>query len=453
MKKIFFTILFITALLTITACVQANDATLGRLGETVYPMSNNDVEMVSEDIFIDLQNVDGRIKGFVTCTFVFKNTSTSTDVLMGFPATLKIHEDGLTREDDVTLHNFTAYINGKKIDVSEVDGSQYEEQFSFYPKWFVFSVPFLQDEVITMTHTYDINFFNNSGGITTIGYVLETGATWKNNIGHSKITFNLPDVLPAGISFASYQYILSDFQYNGSQLIFEKSDFSPDFNILVDIDKHFMLGFNQATIRPADDLFAIGNTLSKEELIVTYNNIIKTNKLIETLYLTTLFGLQEESHQPIITGITIPGYSEYTSNEPFININIYDDNFDLLYPCQFILKDTRGIIIKEGKAKRLQYDQYGYQIYYHFGDFGTQIYQTHLSEPLVEGMTYSIIITCIDEAHNETIKTFTFIYHHEGSTLLFTNPKTGVKENLPILLLLSLLSLFILVHYKKSMVK
>ena len=162
MKKYFSIMFIIVFLLLLPGIAFANDASMGRMGETVYPLQETDVRMVSEDIFIKFNSAD--VSGDVTCEFVFENPGEAKSVLMGFPASMKVEFEGMTTEERVSLNNFTSFINGSQIPVSEINGSDMEDKFSKYPTWYVFEVPFEAGEVLTMTHTYDVFFTSYSEG-------------------------------------------------------------------------------------------------------------------------------------------------------------------------------------------------------------------------------------------------------------------------------------------------
>ncbi|MBN2851165.1 MAG: hypothetical protein JXQ23_00355 [Clostridia bacterium] len=450
MKKILIILITVISMLLIADAVSANDAFVGRFGETVYPLSNNNVEMLSEDIYIDVEVIDSRIRTTVTCTFMFKNSGDAQEVLMGFPAVVKLSPDSLSTEDNVKLHNFTAYMNGDEIEVNEVDGSQYQDTFAYYPSWYVFSVPFKENEEVMMSHTYDIELGGYSDGNYIVGYVLETGATWKNTIGHSRVTFNLPNVLPDGISLDSDHYNLSDFTYANRQLVFEKYDFSPDFNIYVNINAHLMTGFMEDISFPADDIFSLGSTMSGEDLIKLYNSIEKPDKLMETLYVNGLIGLPEQKQPPVISDIVIPGFLSSIDEFSYIDIYIEDNNFDLLSPCQFVLKSQDGSTIIEGPTNPYLFGQYRHPVYYSFNNYGTYIFKCTLYKiNLVEGNTYTLDVSCEDEAGHIVNKSFTFIYHESGSTILSSNPATGSFNNYLYLSILSFSIFFMMVLYKK----
>jgi len=196
MKKLLIIIALLILTTFIVVPVAANDASMGRNGETVYPMEETDVRMVSEDIYI---KYNSGARGHVTCEFVFHNESEAKTVLMGFPAEEKIYST-ITTVDNVRLHDFTANLNGVPIEVKEIPGAEMEGDFSKYPSWYVFEVPFDAGQILTMTHEYNVSFTQYSMGQASVGYILETGSTWVDKIGHTKVTFDLSEINPWGIN-------------------------------------------------------------------------------------------------------------------------------------------------------------------------------------------------------------------------------------------------------------
>lgn len=296
MKKFVRVILIIAVILTSAGLAYANDASMGRMGETVYALQETDVIMVSEDILIKFNTEDS--SGNVTCKFVFKNSGEAKTVLMGFPASMEIEYEGLTTEERVRLNNFTAFKNGQEILVSEIDGSSMEEQFSKYPSWYTFEVVFDAGETLTMTHAYDVNFTYYSEGSISIGYILETGSTWKDNIGHSKVTFDLSEIEPWGIEMYDYSSI-DDFRFENGRLTFEKWDFKPDFNLEIMTNARYFKDYSgpwelteAAKERKQFLLESVG--LTNEELIDAYNNLSYEGKFIETIWLNVRLGMPDE---------------------------------------------------------------------------------------------------------------------------------------------------------------
>ncbi|MDX1358260.1 MAG: hypothetical protein R3232_05475 [Clostridia bacterium] len=297
MKKIYRVVLaFLFVFVLIAGTAVANDASMGRMGETVYPLEETDVTMVSEDIFIKFNT---RGASNVSCEFVFENKGGAKTVLMGFPASKEIEYEGLTTEERVSLHNFTAFRNGVEIPVSEVPGSDMEGDFAKYPAWFVFEVPFGSGETLTMTHTYDVHFTHYSEGSINIGYILKTGSTWNGNIKHSKVTFDLTQIVPWGIEMYE-QYSVNDFIYKDGMLIFEKRDFKPGYDIDFLTNGRYYSDYS-GPWEPSDmakermTMMQNASELTDEELIEAVANLSYSNKFFEQIWLRGILESREEN--------------------------------------------------------------------------------------------------------------------------------------------------------------
>ncbi|MBN2882086.1 MAG: hypothetical protein JXN10_01045, partial [Clostridia bacterium] len=215
----------IFSLIILAVPVSANDGVMGRNGESVYLMDDSDVTMVSEDILLTYDS--GMV--LVNCTFVFSNTGEAKTVLMGFPAMVEYDPyDILGDPENLRLTDFTAYRNGIQIEVNELDGADIDNGYTNFTSWYVFEVPFEAGETLTMTHTYDLHPWGDSGGNMFIGYVLETGSSWKGNIEHTKVTFDISAFNACAVQyildtgFSSFQYPLSSLKYEDGMIVFEQ---------------------------------------------------------------------------------------------------------------------------------------------------------------------------------------------------------------------------------------
>lgn len=304
MKKYFSIMFIIVFLLLLPGIAFANDASMGRMGETVYPLQETDVRMVSEDIFIKFNSAD--VSGDVTCEFVFENPGEAKSVLMGFPASMKVEFEGMTTEERVSLNNFTSFINGSQIPVSEINGSDMEDKFSKYPTWYVFEVPFEAGEVLTMTHTYDVFFTSYSEGSINIGYILETGSTWSDSIGHSIVTFDLTEVEPWGIELAEYSSV-DDFRFESGLLIFDKKDFKPDFNLSVMTNARYYNNYSgpwEPTERTKEWMQFILDSegMSEEELVEAFANLSYEPRGFELIWMKSQLDKADENIENPNTG-------------------------------------------------------------------------------------------------------------------------------------------------------
>ena len=305
MKKLIFICTLLILTIVIVIPVAANDASMGRNGETVYPLEETDVRMVAEDIYVKYIAETG--SGHVTCEFVFENSGEAKSVLMGFPAEEKIWSEALTTVERVRLRNFTANLNGIPIDVNEIEG-EVTGEFEKYTSWYVFEVPFNAGESLTMTHEYDVSFTAYSTGQIQLSYILITGATWGGEIGYTKVTFDLSEINPWGINLYDTD-LLSDFRYENGLLIFEKYDYIPDFNLEVMVNAYSAKIYDGKTPLSEEELsiknfYENAPVQTKEELIQSYNELSTQEKFVETIYMNTVLGIAEEPFTPVVVGIS-----------------------------------------------------------------------------------------------------------------------------------------------------
>lgn len=227
--KKFITAAMLTVLMPVFAATAgyANDSSMGRTPDGVFPMQENDVVMESEEITVDLG------KNTAECIFVFHNTGESKNVLMGFPGKAENNEDGLTDPDNLEIKNFKAYVNGKGLKVTNEKNTENvapEASSTLkYSTWFTFDVHFKADERLTIRNTYSfVPSFNSMGDIST-GYVIKTGMPWKGPIGSSKVIFKLGEIKPYQIESLKP----GGFKYAGNNLVWERKDFEPEYNLSV----------------------------------------------------------------------------------------------------------------------------------------------------------------------------------------------------------------------------
>ncbi|PYG85618.1 hypothetical protein LY28_03306 [Ruminiclostridium sufflavum DSM 19573] len=209
--------------------VYADDTSLGRTPEGVFPILEGDVVMESEEITVDME------KNKVECIFVFHNTGKSKPVYMGFPGKIKDPGSELTDAVDLELRNFKTFVKGKVLPVSlekSVQGNN--EDLTAYSEFFTFTVPFKEDERITVRNTYDFTPTYDSLGTVYCGYVLETGAMWKGNIGSARVTFKLGSIKPCQIEKLNP----GGFIFDGSNLVWHRTDFEPKYNLRVNYNNY-----------------------------------------------------------------------------------------------------------------------------------------------------------------------------------------------------------------------
>jgi len=182
----------ILLLLLLTRPVYGNDAVYFGSGVTVYPVKNEDIQLVSEVITI----TKGVGLGWgVEAVLNFKNHGDKTTVQMGFPFDTYGPEEPWAM-DSTELSNptylpnpkFRTFIKGKEIKVTRKKGwDQSPLQDLNYPIVYTFIVPFEKGEAKSIRHTYSVMGTDWSTGDYEIKYILKTGALWKGVIENIKV--------------------------------------------------------------------------------------------------------------------------------------------------------------------------------------------------------------------------------------------------------------------------
>ncbi len=273
----------------------ADDTSMGRTPEGVFPLQENDVIMESEEITVDLE------KNKVECIFVFHNTGKSKPVFMGFPG--KIYDDmdnGLTNDVNLEIKKFKTFVKGKELPVIREKSIKNEtlEHMTMqeYSEFFTFTVPFKANEKITVRNTYDFTPTYDSIGFIYSGYVLQTGAMWKGTIGSAKVTFKLGNIKPYQIEKLN----LGGFKFEGNTLVWARNDFEPKYNLqvtynnyrynseslsnLTDDEDKLRLEINQK-IASYNKVKELANKGQTDKLISLYNKAVKEYNSILALYI------------------------------------------------------------------------------------------------------------------------------------------------------------------------
>ncbi len=229
------TVIVILLFFSPTLHLAANDGVLGITPEGVYPITQSDISMESEEIIIKMT---GYSEAEVSCRFEFKNHGDAQTVLMGFPARLDEEIDDLTPEEAITVRGFTARDEKGDLPVTLIDTIPNPPMnkvsgMEIYTKWYSFSVDFNKNGKKTLYHTYKVSFSHYSTGDIFAGYVLETGSLWYGTIGHSKVVFDLGE---HPVYSVTEVYPNNFFKLEGNKLIFERTNFKPTYNLSVTIN-------------------------------------------------------------------------------------------------------------------------------------------------------------------------------------------------------------------------
>ncbi|MCY6482848.1 hypothetical protein OW763_00580 [Clostridium aestuarii] len=331
--SIFLTFVFFTFFTTV---VLADDCSMGRTPDGVYPMNNEDVIMCSEDIYIDVQN------GKTKCTFEFKNEGEAKEVLMGFPAQ-ELYE-GMVKQEQAIFSNFKTYIGEKEIPVKlekATNEKRINENFEDgYTKWYTFKVNFKANETKIIKNSYDFVNPVNVVGWTYCGYILETGAYWKGNIGHARVYFNMGDIrfnniINNGISN------MESFKFDGNNLVYEQDDLEPDFNLSILYNNYSIKreGYNEAKKASEEYFKSVENIIKskdKNKILQCYEKAVDEREGIKARYL--LSALDEETvknDKPEIVDINV-------KDNKNISYIVKDKFGDISKICLQVIDETNG---------------------------------------------------------------------------------------------------------------
>ncbi|WP_027621864.1 hypothetical protein [Acetivibrio clariflavus] len=97
------------------------------------------------------------------------------------------------------------------------------------------NVHFAAGESKSIKNTYKVEPISYSNGDILSGYILKTGAFWKDTIGHAKVTFDLGNIKPYEIS----RIFPFSMKYEGeNKLVWERSNFEPEFDLEIMYNKY-----------------------------------------------------------------------------------------------------------------------------------------------------------------------------------------------------------------------
>ncbi len=286
---------FLLALFCCTP-VYADDTSLGRTPEGVFPMQENDVIMESEEITVDLE------KNSVECIFVFHNTGESKNVFMGFPGKLYHEEDGLTDAANLELYHFKTFVKGKELHIAHEKSTKNIDSKTSgelrYSEYFTFTVPFKAGEKVTVRNTYDFFPTYDSLGDVFSGYVLKTGAMWKDAIGSAKVTFKLGSIQPYELT----KIKPGGFKFVKNELVWERKNFEPTYDLqieyntyryrteflgnITDDENKLKLEIKQK-IDSYNKIKELANKGKTGELLALYKKAIEERDSIRALYIRT----------------------------------------------------------------------------------------------------------------------------------------------------------------------
>lgn len=308
-------LVFIMAILLIVvympSSTYANDTSLGRFGETVRPIGNPNIIMQSENIIVRVSEGVSKVE----CEFVFINDSDKeTTVLMGFPSGEPENEnkDKIEWFYDYRLYDFAAWVDGEEIEVrlekgtktggedgknkkdgeSGMDANDLDNMNDLglnFPYWYTWEVSFKPGEKKIVKNTYETKNTTSSIGMAQAGYVLTTGAPWKDRIGSGKIVFIMEGIKSYQVESISP----ANYTYEENTITWQFEDFEPDTNINVvfNLKEEYLLKEQfryDEKLKPVIELEEQG----KYEELVEFINEILHKREYNTDYMYTETGLK-----------------------------------------------------------------------------------------------------------------------------------------------------------------
>lgn len=191
-------IVFLCLLFSVTSALptdtKADDAHYFGDGADIYPMQNNDIQLVKEVITI----TDNQSNWSIDVEMFFKNHGEDTTIQMGFPLYNADRDDCYVSEgnddciNDDDIINFKTFINGKMAKVKRKNGlsnPNLPSTNTIPDKVYSYAVSFKKNEIININHSYTIDGYSNAQNDWSVKYVLRTGGLWRGNIENLKIYF------------------------------------------------------------------------------------------------------------------------------------------------------------------------------------------------------------------------------------------------------------------------
>lgn len=230
---------------TISSTTFADDGAFEGEGASVYPITNSDVQMVSETINIAyVPGVDGpnffkSASWNVDVTMNFVNHGLATKIQMGFPFREPFSSDDDRSDENKELpdqdpaYGFTSYVNGKKIKTITKEGvinPIFSKKYRF-KKVITFPVSFKAGETKVIRHTYSVGGESYSDGSKYFNYILRTGGLWRGVIEDCKIFLEAPADVIEEFQYISPEGYTSSLKGNILQISWSFKNFKPDFDI------------------------------------------------------------------------------------------------------------------------------------------------------------------------------------------------------------------------------
>ncbi|MCT4620443.1 MAG: hypothetical protein N4A62_13750 [Marinisporobacter sp.] len=219
MKKLYIP-LIILYLLNLT--VYADDNILKAKAGNIYPISDKNIQMISEKVEIKVRNG----MAYVRSEFVLKNTGEKEKIIAGFPAYT-------TKNKNHQLHDFKVYIDGEKTSIALKKGENRKELYN--DNWYALEMTFDKEQVKRVENTYWVDLAVDGIGGEKVEYIL-SGGVWDNPIGYGKVTIEFEDDLdPENVELVGYEdyknYVSFKVIPEDKKMTWEFYNLKPDFDI------------------------------------------------------------------------------------------------------------------------------------------------------------------------------------------------------------------------------
>lgn len=264
-------------------------------GITVAMISNGDVSMAAESVFIEPSGGnydDGWLPNMtVRCLFeLVNNTDEEQYVTVGFPFDAKygnsytaMDEEMLVEElnrsfadefrpawetesiirgmdaiDDIPEElDFRTFINGVETEVYyRKCALSLEEGFIWRPVVAVWKMKFEPNETIMLENTYNTCWDYFGGGpwsSSSVNYILTSGGTWSGPIGDAVVVLTLPEEIHdpcLNDTLLSYWHWTGTPVIDGRTITWHYTDFEPHENISFTGEEGIQLGFWENALNP-----------------------------------------------------------------------------------------------------------------------------------------------------------------------------------------------------------
>lgn len=214
-------------LLIVAGWGRADDTSYEGQGETVWPVGNDQIMMVSEKVVIAYNLKEDKF--FTDCLFEFKNTGSPTELTVGFPD----HIEALPWEEEKepTIVDFRCWVDGKEVPTQVKAGipSPIYKDLT-YKRAFVWPMSFKEGETHKVRNTYSFRGMFNVMGHRGADYIMRTGKTWKGVIGKAEIVVQgIEDDFFVKASPGGYRR-------QGNRIVWHFENFKPDSDIYVEFN-------------------------------------------------------------------------------------------------------------------------------------------------------------------------------------------------------------------------